>query len=153
MVIIKGRNPKIDWEKITFYIGVDSYKVYRIERGRSLFIYKKHDSGKLVLSYFKNEWKLKKYMIPEKFHNTDAETSHYKTEAFVYSEETDKSEVRKIYPFGEDIDMGELELPYNASFWNNLSMPPDTRFYKKIKEGLESNYGVPLQTQFEVVNR
>ncbi len=153
VLIIKGQNPDIDWEKITLFIGVDTYKVYRIERGASLFIYKKHNSGKLVLSYFKNEWRLKKHMVPKEFHNTDAETSHYKTEAFVYGTSNDKKEIREIYPFGDDMDMGIIELPYNPDFWKNLSMPPDTKFYKSIKEGLESNYGVPLETQFELVNK
>lgn len=153
VLIIKGQNPDIDWEKITLFIGVDTYKVYRIERGASLFIYKKHNSGKLVLSYFKNEWRLKKHMVPKEFHNTDAETSHYKTEAFVYGTSNDKKEIRELYPFGDDMDMGIIELPYNPDFWKNLSMPPDTKFYKSIKEGLESNYGVPLETQFELVNK
>ena len=152
VLIIKGQNPKINWEKIIFYIGVDSYKVYRIERGASLFIYKKHESGKLVISYFKNEWKLKKNMVPEEYKGTDAETSHYKTEAFVYNIETDKKKIN-VRAFGEDTDMGILELPYNSSFWKNLSMPPDTKFYRKIKSELESNFGGPLETQFELVNK
>lgn len=153
VMIIQGQNPKIDWERITFYIGIDSFKVYRIERGPSLFVYKKHNSGKLVLSYFKNEWKLKKYMIPERFHGTDAEISHYKTEAFISNISTDKKEYRRIYPYGIDTDMGKLELPYNADFWKNLNMPPDTKFYQRIKEGLEGNFGVSLEQQYELVNR
>jgi len=153
VMIVQGQNPKIDWEKITFYIGLDSFKVYRIERGPSLFVYKKHNTGKLVLSYFKNEWKLKKHMIPARFHGTDAEISHFKTEAFITNTSTDKKEYRRIYPFGGDTDMGNLELPYHADFWKNLNMPPDTKFYKRIKEGLESNFGVSLEQQYELVNR
>ena len=51
-----------------------------------------------------------------------------------------------------DKDMAEINLPYNPVFWKNLSLPPDTAFYKKIKAELESNFGVPLETQFKVVN-
>ena len=43
-------------------------------------------------------------------------------------------------------------FPYNEEFWKNLSLPPETAFYKKIKAELESNYGVPLETQFKFVN-
>jgi hypothetical protein len=152
VVIIEGKNPKISWEKIIFYIGIDSYKVYKIERGNTLYIYKKHASGKIVLSYFKNEWSFPKHMIPKEYLNTDAETLHYKTEAFVYNVETDKKKSR-INPFGLESDMGSLDLPYHPNFWKNLSMPPDTKFYKKIKSELEGNFGVPLETQYEIVNK
>lgn len=151
VLIIKGQNPKIDWEKITLYIGVETYKVYRIERGTTLYVYKKHKSGKLVLSYFRNQWKLKKHMIPKEYLNTDVETSHFKTEAFVYNVETDKKKIR-VVPFGEETDMGILELPYHGVFWKNLSMPPDTKFYKRIKNELEGLYGVSLEKQFQIVN-
>jgi len=51
-----------------------------------------------------------------------------------------------------DKDLSEIELPYDPKFWSNFSLPPDTNFYKKIKRELESNYGVPLETQFKYVN-
>ena len=152
VVIVRGENPDLEWEKIVMYIGVDSYKVYRIERGRTLFVYKKHQNGKLVLSYFKNQWNYKKHMVPKQYWGTDAESLQYRTEAFVYNVETDKKKF-DVYPFGEDTDMGLIDLPYDANFWKNLSMPPDTEFFRKIKSELESNYGVPLETQFELVNK
>lgn len=152
VIILRGQNPKVDWERITLYIGLDNYEVYRIERNSSLFIYKRHHSGKLVLSYFKNEWQIKNENVPEEYQNTAANPTSYKTEAFVFNIDTDKKEARKVYPFGDDTDMGLIELPYNADFWKSLSLPPDTKFYKSIKDGLESNYGVSLETQFELVN-
>ena len=152
VLIITGQNPKIDWERITLYIGIDSYKVYKIERGRTLYLYKTHKSGKLVLSYFKNEWVLRDERIPEKYRNTIASRTSYKAEATLYSVETNKSKM-KIKDYGIDKDMGLLDLPYHAEFWANLSLPPDTEFYKKIKSDIEGLYGVPLDTQFKLVNK
>lgn len=152
VVIIEGRNPKLDWEKMTFYIGVDTYKVYKIERGRSLYVYKKHRTGKMVLSYFKNEWSFPKHMIPKELQGTLAETLRYKTEAFIYSVETNKKNIR-IVPFGVETDMGSLDLKYDANFWKNLSMPPDTKFYTRIKNELEGLFGVSLEKQYKLVNK
>lgn len=152
VLILKGTNPKKDWETIVLYIGIESYKVFRIERAKSLYIYKNHKNGKLVLNYYKNEWSFPKWNIPKELHGTAAETLKYQLEAFVYDVETDKKKIR-VRSFGADQDMGNLKLPYNAEFWKNLSMPPDTKFYKKIKKGLESNFGVPLETQYNIINK
>ncbi|WP_282135807.1 carboxypeptidase-like regulatory domain-containing protein [Seonamhaeicola maritimus] len=151
VVIIEARNPKIDWEKIKFYIGVDTYKVYRIERGGSLFVYKKHKTGKMVLSYFKNEWRFPKHQIPTELHGTIAETLRYKTEAFILEVETNKKKMR-VVPYGVETDMGVLDLKYDANFWKNLSIPPDTKFYKRIKNELEGLFGVSLEKQYQIVN-
>ena len=152
VLILQGQNPKKKWEKIRLYIGIDTYKVYRIERGNTLYIYKKHKSGKLVLNYFKNDWRFPKWNIPKHLHGTIAETLKYQVEGFVYNIETNKSKMR-LSEFGAESDMGNLKLSYNANFWESLSLPPDTKFYKKIKKGLESNFGVPLEIQYNLVNR
>lgn len=155
VIILEGTNPKKQWEKITLYIGVDNYGVYKIEKGKSLYLYKKHANGKLYLSYYSSEWgwnsKSKNTQIPREYWNTDAKTISYRSEAFVYKVETDKKKA-KVKPFGGDTDMGTLNLPYDANFWKNLSMPPDTDFYRKIKKELESNYGVSLEKQYEIIN-
>ncbi|GAA4231273.1 hypothetical protein GCM10022291_03400 [Postechiella marina] len=152
VVILEGKNPKKAWEKMKFYIGIDSYKVYRIERGNSLYIYKKHKTGKMVLSYTKGEWRFPKDKIPKQYLGTPGETLEYKREGFVLNVETNKKKI-KVKPFGVEKDMGSIELPYNPVFWQNLNMPPDTKFFKKIKKQLEGNYGVPLEKQFELVNK
>ena len=149
VIIVEGKQ---DRHKIKLYIGIDTYKVYRIERGKALFIYKSFDEKRLVLSYFKDEWILQSQHIPSKFNNTDVANTQYKTEGFVYNVETNKKQI-KVVPYGEDTDMGDIELPYHPIFWKNLRLPPDTKFYKKIKKGLESNYGVPLEKQYELVNK
>lgn len=151
VLILEGTNPKNSSEKIIFYVGIDSYKVYRIERGNSLYIYKNHDSGKLILSYYRHDWDFPKARIPKE-HKHLLDETHYKAEAFVYKIVTDKKKIRVI-PYGIDVDMGMIDLPYKAHFWNNLSAPPDTKFYKRIKEGLEAMYGVPLEKQYELVNK
>ncbi|WP_298366244.1 carboxypeptidase-like regulatory domain-containing protein [uncultured Lutibacter sp.] len=151
VLIVTGQNPKIDWERITFYIGIDTHKIYKIERGRTLYLYKNHKSGKLVLNYFKHEWVLQDERIPKEYRNTIAKRTSYKVEGSVYNVHTEKDK-RRIKDYGLDLDMGLLDLPYNAEFWNNLSLPPDTKFYKKIKSEIEGLYGVPLETQFKLVN-
>ncbi|MDG1805498.1 carboxypeptidase-like regulatory domain-containing protein [Flavicella sp.] len=152
VVILTGSNPKKKWEKIILYIGLDSYKVYRIERGSSLYIYKKHKSGRLYLSYYHNEWKFPKDQIPQKYWGTPAEHVHYRLEAFAYKVETDKKKI-DVTEFGIEKDMGSIDLPYHKDFWSGLSTPPETKFYKKIKTELEGLYGVPIQTQFNISNK
>ncbi|WP_299554243.1 carboxypeptidase-like regulatory domain-containing protein [Seonamhaeicola sp.] len=151
VLILEGTNSKMTWEKIKVFIGMNSYKVYRIERGNTLYIYKKHKSGKLVLSYYRHSWKIPKERFPLHLRNSPASDSDYKAEAFVYKVITDKKQI-KVVPYGIDVDMGMIDLPYNATFWNNLSVPPDTKFYKKIKDGLEGVYGVSLEDQYKYVN-
>lgn len=151
VVILEGHG-KNKWNKIKLYIGLDNYGVYKIERQKATYIYKKHENGKLYLSYYSSEWGLSRQMIPEKYWNTPAEKMSYRLEAFVYNIEVDKKKIR-IQAYGEDIDMGSLDLPYHPLFWENLSMPPDTKFFKTIKKELEDNYGVPLATQFNLVNK
>ena len=76
----------------------------------------------------------------------------YRLEAFVLNIKTNKAKI-KIRDFGADIDMGSLNLPYHSQFWKNLSISPVTKFYKKIKPELEGMYGVPLETQYNLINK
>lgn len=151
-VLIFEGTGKNKWDKVKLYIGVDSYGVFRIERNKAILVYKKHENGKLYLSYYANEWGLGKKQIPQRYWNTEAEKMSYRLEAFVYKVETDKKKI-KVNAFGGTTDMGSLDLPYNADFWKNLSMPPDTKFFKQIKKELEGNYGVPLEVQYNLVNQ
>lgn len=148
VIIVEG---KLDRLKIKFFIGIDTYKVYRIERGKALFIYKSFDENRLVLSYFKDEWRLQPQHIPSQYYNTDVAKTHYKTEGLVCNVITNKKQI-KVISFGEETDMGLIDLPYHPNFWKNLSLPPDTKFYKDLKKGLESNFGVPLDKQYKLVN-
>ena len=46
-----------------------------------------------------------------------------------------------------------MDVPYSASFWNNFTAPPATRFYKKSVRELESIYGVSIDVQFKILNK
>jgi hypothetical protein len=155
VVILEGTNESKSWDKMTLYIGVDNFGIYKVEKGSSLYLYKKHIDGKLYLSYHVNEWgwdsEKNKDMIPREYWNTTASKISYRSEAFVYNIETNKKKI-DVNSFGGDKDMGSLDLPYHTEFWKNLSMPPDTKFFKKIKNELESLFGVSLEKQFEIVN-
>ncbi|SDX16306.1 CarboxypepD_reg-like domain-containing protein [Lutibacter oricola] len=153
VVILEGRNPKVNWERIKLYIGIDTYKVYKIERGRAVFIYKKHKSGKLHLSYFRNHWSFPKDKIPKHLLGTTAESLNYRLEAFVYNVETEDKKKMRVREYGKEKDMGTLDLPYNPDFWKNLNLPPDTKFYKRIKSELEGLFGVSLELQYELSNK
>lgn len=151
VVIIKG-TPLKGWGSITFYIGLDNYGVYKIENGNSLYLYEKHKSGKLHLNYYSKEWGFGRDMIPKQYWGTEAEKMTYRLEAFVYNVETDKKKIRVIN-YGGDTDMGSIDLEHHEDFWRKLSMPPDTKFFKRIKLELEGLYGVPLERQFELINK
>ncbi|GAA4231279.1 hypothetical protein GCM10022291_03410 [Postechiella marina] len=151
VVIVEGVG-KDSWNKIKMYIGLDTYSVFRIERQKSLYVFQKHKSGKLYLSYYANEWGFGRNMIPQKYWNTEAEKMSYRLEAFVLNIETDKKKIR-VRARGGETDMGSQDLPYNPNFWKTLSTPPDTKFFKRIKKELEGNYGVPLEKQFDLVNK
>ncbi|OEK06145.1 hypothetical protein A8C32_19130 [Flavivirga aquatica] len=47
----------------------------------------------------------------------------------------------------------KIDIKYNEAFWNNLKMPPETKFFKKIKKDLESHYGVTFDKQLKLVNK
>ena len=64
VLILEGVGKK-KWDKVKLYIGFKTYAIYRIERQKALFVYQKHENGKLYLSYYSNEWGLGRNMIPE----------------------------------------------------------------------------------------
>lgn len=85
--------------------------------------------------------------------NKNFVTESYKHEVYVLGIETNS---KKVYGSDYKIykkDMGDIEFTYNAALWKTLSLPPATEFYKKSVKELESIYGVPLETQFNAVNR
>ena len=155
---------------ITFYIGFDTFKIYKIEKnttamnvGKSLtalYIYKNNNKGKLYLSYHKRQWEgavktpehVKRAMIQNGKKERKYIPISYRHEVFVLDLDDTNS---KIKLQGEMIqkDMTLYKIPYDQKFWNNVSIPPETKFYKKNIGELEGLYGVPIQTQFEFSNR
>jgi hypothetical protein len=155
VVVLKGIAGH-KWIKL--YMGIGNYEIYKIETSdlNAVYIYKKNKDGKLYLSYHNRTWKTKKEI--SSYHQkllklkTPKMNVAYRHEVFVLGIETDKKNINIKSFGGYDIDMGDLKIPYHKEFWANISVPPATKFYKKIKTELESNYGVSLETQFEHSN-
>ena len=155
-------------ETIELYIGLDSFKIYKLEMekkpkiGKSLsatYIYKKNKSDKLYLSYHQREWKGAS-KLPENIKRAMINASKtppvyipiaYRHEVYVL----DLIENKSLFQTGESIsnlDMSNYESNYDEEFWKSLSIPPKTRFYQKNVEELEGIYGVSLEDQFKYAN-
>jgi len=140
------------------YIGYETNNIYKVESsvGKCVYQYVKNSEGKLYLSYHKREYTGQNKISPLEQKLLKLKSpyiSHaYRHEAIVLEVITDKKKFTAKGYEEFDKDLSKIELPYNPEFWSNLSLPPDSDFYKKIKRELESNYGVPLETQFKYVN-
>jgi hypothetical protein len=159
IIIIEGVDSKKKWSFIRLYIGMDTYGVYKLETGdlSALYIYKKDANGKLHLSYHNRTrtGKVELSAHQKRLLNTDKNviTESYKHEVFVLGVQTDKKIVNSADYMHHKKDIGDIEVKYDPVFWLNFSLPPETAFYKKSKQELESIFGVPLETQFNAVNK
>ena len=75
----------------------------------------------------------------------------YRHEVFVIGVEEDKKMFDYTGMTGQK-DMTLFKIPYDLNFWKNISLPPETKFYKENISELVSLYGVPIETQFEYSN-
>lgn len=158
IVIVEGKKGENDY--LRFYIGIKTYSIYKIETSNfnAIYIYKKDENGKLYLSYHNREWisyenidDVQKILL--KIRSNKIKLS-YRHEVFVLGIENDKEIMNLVKDFGGyGNDMGDVKVKYDAVFWSNLSLPPETAFFKKNVKELESIYGVPLETQFKVINK
>ena len=155
---------------ITFYVGFDTFKIYKIEKNTSvmnigksltaLYIYKNNNKGKLYLSYHKRQWegavKTPEHVKRAMIQNGEKERKYipisYRHEVFVLDLDDSDGKI-KLQGKMVQKDMTLYKIPYKQSFWDNISIPPETKFYKKNIGELEQLYGVPIQTQFEYSNR
>ncbi|MGB5983181.1 MAG: carboxypeptidase-like regulatory domain-containing protein [Nonlabens sp.] len=151
---------------IKFYVGMDTYAIYKIEVSRfatpfanlnAFYIYKKDADGKLVLNYHNREAKfrtkisdIKKQQLGIKNNFVD---SAYRHEGIVLDIVTDRKKIDVRNPIYEKMDIGDYNVPYNPNFWKNISLPPETKFYKKSVKELESIFNVSLDAQFNAVNK
>ena len=165
--IIEGLN---DTSSLKLYIGYDTFKIYKIEITRkppkkgkylySLYLYKKNKEGKLYLSYHNREWKgsgkvtenVKRILLKQKKITGNYIPIAYRHEVFVLELEEDKKRFEK-YKTIEEMDMTLYDIPYNKYFWDNVSLPPETLFYKKNISELESLFNVPIEDQFKFSNQ
>jgi len=158
IVIIEGKGKKNNWEWIKLYIGIDTFSVYKIESSNlnSVWVYKKNGDGKIVLSYHNRTWQkdLPVNNIQQQLMgvNTKSVKASYRHEAFVLGIETDRKKINVGNIEGYKIDMGDIPVKYDQTFWENFSMPPETEFYRKYAVELSSIFGVPLDVQFKLVN-
>ena len=164
--IIEGLN---DISSLKLYIGYDTFKIYKIEITRkppkkgkylySLYLYKKNKEGKLYLSYHNREWKgsgkvtenVKRILLKQKKITGNYIPIAYRHEVFVLELEEDKKRFEK-YKTIEEMDMTLYDIPYNKYFWDNVSLPPETLFYKKNIGELESLFNIPIEKQFKFSN-
>lgn len=155
---------------ITFYIGFDSLKIYKIEKNTSvmkigksltaLWIYKNNNRDKLYLSYHKRQWegavKTPEHVARAMLQAGEKDRKYipisYRHEIFVLNLDNGENKIKFQGEF-EQKDMTLYKIPYDQNFWQNLSIPPETKFYKKNIGELESLYDVPIKTQFEYSNR
>ncbi|WP_111708015.1 carboxypeptidase-like regulatory domain-containing protein [Lutibacter citreus] len=158
VVIIEGK--PIGQPSFKLYIGVDTYAIYKVENkaNNSLYVYKKNKEGKLYLSYHSRQWtsqeKITKNLQNRLGKGTDKIQATYKHEVFVLDIETNKKKMKVRHNSEtETKDMSLLEIPYNAKFWNTFQLPPETKYFKRIKDELESNFGVSLEAQFQYSNK
>ena len=156
-------------ETIWLYIGMDSYRIYKLEMekkpkiGKLLtasYIYKRNNKGLLYLSYHQREWE-GAAPLPENVKRAMKSAGKevrkyipigYRHEVYVLDIEENKSRFSNGEVLG-DRDMTQYKTDYNTSFWKTLSIPPNTRFYNKNINDLVDMYGVPLEDQFKYSNR
>ena len=168
VLVAEGSNNGINTIKL--YIGYDSYKIYRLEIIRSppkvgkylnaIYLYKKNNEGKLYLSYHNREWggSAKTPKSVKRLHALKNKSIKeftpvaYRHEVFVLEIEEDEKKF-ETYKTIEKMDMTLYEIPYNENFWNSISLPPETSFYKKNIRELESLFNEPIATQFKYSNR
>ena len=155
---------------ITFYIGFESSKIYKIEKntismnvGKSLnalYIYKNNNQGKLYLSYHKRQWEgavktpdhVKRAMRQAGKKERKYIPISYRHEIFVLDLEDGDSKI-KLENESLQQDMTLYKIPYDEQFWMNISLPPETKFYLKNINELEGLYDVPIETQFKFSNK
>ncbi|WP_105047073.1 carboxypeptidase-like regulatory domain-containing protein [Polaribacter gangjinensis] len=159
IIIVQGNEKVKPGNWVRLYIGVVTFGIYKLEKSHNnaTYIYKKDKEGKLYLSYHNREFKSKEPITPHlknllKLKSNTIDLS-YRHEAIVLGVEKDWKNINiKSNIKGNQLDMGDYNLPYNEMFWNHLSMPPDSKFYIKNKKELESIFGVPLNIQYKAVN-
>ena len=159
IAILEGKEKEKPANWVRLYIGVASFGIYKLEKSHNnaTYIYKKNKDGKLYLSYHNREFKSKESITPHLRNLLKLKTNtidlSYRHEAIVIGVETNWKNINiKSNAKENKLDMGDYNLPYNESFWNNLNIPPDSKFYINNKKELEAIFGVPLLIQYKAVN-
>ena len=151
----KDKNKKNKW--IRLYIGSDTSNIYKFEKSdlNAVYIYKKNKDGTMVLSYHNREYVFWEKVSPQtkrllKLEKDEIKLS-YRHEAIILGIETDRKKIRVSENIKLGKDIGDYNLKYDPQFWETVSLPPDSKFYKESSNQLENIYGIPLETQFKRV--
>ena len=166
IIIYEGTS---DDETIKLFIGFETNKIYRAERswkptvGKSqngIWIYKKNSIGKLYLSYHQRNW-IGARRLPQNVKNILLSNGkkvpefvpvEFRHELFVVGLKENKKSFDKFVETLDRKDMSLYKIQYNDLFWKNFSLPPETSYFKKNRDELESIYDVSLETQFKYSN-
>lgn len=162
IIIVRGRTNKkkpLPYKDPILYIGMDSFKIYKTTNDSEtlVYLYKNNNEGKLYLSY--HNYYARQYKELNKKQQLILKTTakkikiSMKNEVVVLGIETDKKKIKTKNSnlYGKNIE--DVHIKYNSNFWRTFNSPPPTEFYKKKVKELESVYGVPLETQFNLVNK
>lgn len=141
------------------YIGMDSYKVYKTtnESATLVYLYQKNKDGKMYLSY--HNYFTRMFQELNKAQRLILKTTDTKFKISVRNEvvvlgiETDKKKIKTKNSNVYQKNIEDIDVKYNSNFWNTFNFPPPTEFYKKRVKELESMRGMPLETQFNLVNK
>ena len=167
VVVIRGT--KKNGELITLYIGFDTFKIYRIEKFTdtdngttmdAIYVYKNNNQNKLYLSYHKREYSfylkmpdnVKRILVQTGKKPKQYVPAAYRHEVFVLNLANYSKNLKSKGDESNQRDMTLYKLDYNQNFWDNLSLPPETKFYKKNINELEGLFDVPIETQFKFSN-
>ena len=163
-----GLDDRGNERSLKLFIGFDTYSIYKLEMSKvpltgtidAIYVYKKNSEGKLYLSYHERVYKaaakvtarIKNLLLQSGQNPKQYIPTSFRHEALVIGVEEDKKMFDYSGVIGEKKDMNLFKIPYDLNFWKNISLPPETKFYKENISELESLHGVPIETQFQYSN-
>jgi len=154
VIVIEGKEKKDLSKWIRLYIGDETKSIYKLEKSalNATYIYKKNKDGKMVLSYHNREYMFWEEVTPYMKNllklDSDKLMLSYRHEAIVLGVEFNRKKLKVLDNQIKGKDMGDYIINYKPDFWNNLNLPPNSKFYTNSADQLENLYGIPLETQF-----
>jgi len=154
VIVIEGKEKKDVSKWIRLYIGDVTKSIYKLEKSalNATYIYRKNKDGKMVLSYHNREYVFWEEVTPYMKNllklDSDKLKLSYRHEAIILGVEFDRKKLKVLDNQIKGKDMGDYIINYKPDFWNNLNLPPDSKFYTNSADQLENLYGIPIETQF-----
>ena len=157
IIVVEGREKNNSKKWIKLYIGLDTKGIYKLENSNlnAIYIYKKNKEGKLVLSYHNREYVFYKKVTPYMKNllklKSDEMKLSYRHEAIVMGVVYDRKRISVNDNIIQRKDIGDYNIEYDSNFWENINLPPDSKFYKQSAKQLEELFGIPLEDQFKFI--